>query len=275
MLMTKNCLPKLVTFDGEARSGKGTIVQTTKDFLREQYGHKTMLIDRGQTFRVLVVAAERAGVDLDDPDAIDVYLEDESNITTCVQFVKDVYHMEKDERDGLLYTNEVGVNSAKVGARPASQEFVKILTKKWVYEAGQEGFEVVLIDGRALEAVAREMQAEGLCEYRLGLYFVCDPVVGARRTLGYATRKYEDLSTEEQGEVSKLVTQINERNRLDKDRLVERLAPPEGAETYKLPGMPEAKKPTNTPMYIVDTSADLTKENMSMPVAQVVARFVA
>lgn len=275
MLMAKNTLPKIVTFDGEARSGKGTIVQTTKDFLRDQYGLKTMLIDRGQTFRVLVVAAERAGVNLDDPDAIDAYLEDESNITTCVQFVKDVYHMEKDERDGLLYTNEVGVNSAKVGARPASQTFVKMLTKKWVHEAGQEGFEVVLIDGRTLEAVAREMQDEGLCEYRLGLYFVCDPVVGARRTLGFAARKYEDLSTAEQDEVNKLVTQINERNRLDKDRLVEKLAPPDGAETFILPTMPEAQKTADTPMYIVDTSADLTKEAMSLPVARVVAQLLA
>ena len=50
-------IPKLITFDGEARSGKGTIVQATKDYLRDECGYHVMLIDAGQVFRVLVVAA--------------------------------------------------------------------------------------------------------------------------------------------------------------------------------------------------------------------------
>jgi len=71
-------LPKLVTFDGEARSGKGTIVQTTKDYLRDECGYEVMLIDAGQVFRVLVVGATRAGVDVNDPGAIDAFLADEA-----------------------------------------------------------------------------------------------------------------------------------------------------------------------------------------------------
>jgi cytidylate kinase len=69
--MNQNMVPKVVTFDGEARSGKGTIAQATKDYLRDECGYEVMLIDRGQTFRVLVVAAANAGVDLDAPEAID------------------------------------------------------------------------------------------------------------------------------------------------------------------------------------------------------------
>ena len=132
----QNPIPKLVTFDGEARSGKGTVVGMVKDYLRDELGRTVMLIDRGQTFRVLVVAATRAGVDVDDAAALDTFLTSDENIAACVQFVKDVYHMSKDERDSLLYTNIVGENSAKVGARPASQEFVKNLTKKWLHDAG-------------------------------------------------------------------------------------------------------------------------------------------
>ena len=67
-------LQKLVTFDGEARSGKGTVVQATKDYLRDECGYSVMLIDAGQVFRVLVVGATRAGVDMDNPDAIDAFL---------------------------------------------------------------------------------------------------------------------------------------------------------------------------------------------------------
>lgn len=272
--MNKQTAPLLVTFDGEARSGKGTIVQKTKDFLRDEYGYKVMLIDRGQTFRVLVVAAVRAGVNLDKPADIDAYLADDTNSTTCAQFVKDVYHMAKEERDALLYTNEVGANSAKVGARPASQEFVKVLTKKWLKDAGNDGFEVVLIDGRALESIAREMQNESLCNYKLGLYFTCDAVMGARRTLGYAATQYADLNTDQKTEVDDFVKQIHERNRRDYERAVERLAPPQDAPVYKLPTVPETVDNNDVPMMIIDTSAELTKDAMSMPVAKLVAQVL-
>lgn len=272
--MTDFSLPRLITFDGEARSGKGTIVQFTKDYLRDELKLKTMLIDRGQTFRVLVVAATRAGVDLDDGRAIDTYLSDADNIATCVQFVKDVYHMSKDERDGLLYTNEVGENSAKVGARPASQTFVANLTKKWLHDADKEGFEVVLIDGRALEAISREMDAEGLCEYRLGLYFICDGVIGARRTLGYAGVPYDELTDTQKSEVDTLVQQIAIRNQRDFDRDVERLVRPD-APLLLVPDLDGVETIDETrPMAIIDTSAEVTKTDMALPVAQLVAQYV-
>lgn len=257
-----------MTFDGEARTGKGTIVQATKDFLRDELGYKVMLIDRGQTFRVLVVAAIRAGVDLDSSSAIDTFLADEQNVASCVQFVKDVYHMEKAERDSLLYTNEVGENSAKVGARPASQTFVADLTKKWLHDAGQEGFEIVLVDGRALDGIAQEMEAEGLCEYIAGLYFICDEQVGARRTLGYATKNYDELSTAQQAEVEVLMEQIKVRNHRDFERIVEPLVRPNVPTIY----LPDQIDPGSIRgvdgryMAIIDTSAEMTKGAMAAPV---------
>ena len=72
-LMT-NPLPKLVTFDGDARSGKGTIVSLVKDYIRDELSLPVMLIDAGQVFRVLVVMMQEYGVDLDDPAAIDAFL---------------------------------------------------------------------------------------------------------------------------------------------------------------------------------------------------------
>ena len=272
----QNPIPKLVTFDGEARSGKGTVVGMVKDYLRDELGRTVMLIDRGQTFRVLVVAATRAGVDVDNATALDIFLTSDENIAACVQFVKDVYHMSKDERDSLLYTNIVGENSAKVGARPASQEFVKNLTKKWLHDAGNEGYEIVLVDGRALEATAREMHDENLCDYRLGLYFVCDDVMGARRTLGYAATQYEDLTDEQRQEVDALVEQIYIRNHRDHVREVEPLVLPADAPICRLPGgINDDQIDPERPMVVVDTSADMTKREMSMPIAELVARYVA
>ncbi len=268
MLKTK---PMLVTFDGEARSGKGTIVQATKDYLRDGCGLHTMLIDRGQTFRALVVASGRAGIDLDNPQSIDNYLENPTNISSCAQFVKDVYRMSKEERSDLLYNNEVGANSAKIGARASSQDFVRMLTKHWINDAGNEGFDAVLIDGRSLEKIAIEMDQEELCDYKLGLYFICNPVVGARRTLGYAKTAYDDLSASQRSEVDTLVQQILQRNQLDHDRAAEPLLRPRHAETYLLPNTPATMDSVDRPIFIIDTSAELTRSEMSLPVAQFVA----
>src|SRR5690606_4618834 len=140
--------------------------------------------------RVLVVGATKAGVDINDPVALDAFLGDDEQAEKCVQLVKQVYHMTKDERDALLYTNEVGANSAKVGARPLSQAFKDELLKKWLRDAREEGYEVVLLDGRALEETGSMLETKGLCSFVMGLYFVCDAKVGARRTLGYAATEY-------------------------------------------------------------------------------------
>jgi len=272
-MITNNPLPKLITFDGEARSGKGTVVQATKDYLRDHEGHNTMLIDAGQVFRVLVVAVGRAGVDVDDPDGIDAFLGDENNVQESVRLVKSVYRMSKEERDALLYTNEVGVNSAKIGGRPLSQEFKDNLLRKWLSDARDEGFEVVLLDGRTLEEVGTMLEQAGLCEFVMNLYFVCDSQIGARRTLGFATRSYDELTTSEQQAVDELVIQIDERNAKDRNRAVQAISRPVDAPLWALPDdAPSAV--TTPPMFVVDTTAEMTIDTMTRPVSEVVAQVL-
>lgn len=272
--MSVNSLPKLITFDGEARSGKGTIVQFTKDYLRDECGYKVMLIDAGQVFRVLVVAATRSGVDIDDAVALDAFLSDEAEAEKCVQLVKNVYHMNKDERDSLLYTNEVGANSAKIGARPLSQEFKDRLLKKWLHDAEAEDYQVVLLDGRALEETGKMLESEDLCQYILGLYFMCDPLVGARRTLGFANKEYEGLTVEEKDQVDRLVAEIDERNRKDRERAVQPIVPPAKTRTYCLPSGPTDLNTTSRPMVVFDTSSEMTRRAMSEPVAKLAQRIL-
>lgn len=271
--MTKNPLPRLITFDGEARSGKGTVVQLTKDYLRDERGHKVMLIDAGQVFRVLVVAAMRANIDLDDPGAIDAYLASDENSQKAVQLVKDVYHMDKEQRDGLLYTNLVGENSAKIGARPASQTFKDELLKKWLHDARDEGFDTVLLDGRALEETGTMLENEKLCNFVLGLYFICDPIMGALRTLGFAGTEYADLASDDRAAVDELVAQIIERNQRDRERAVQPIVPPSGVPISRLPQILHGNSGSR-PMYIIDTSSSMTKQEMSMPVAEMVAGVI-
>lgn len=275
-MTTTRPLPKLITFDGEARSGKGTVVQTVKDHLRDALGHRVMLIDAGQVFRVLVVAAMREGVSLDDPQAIDTFLADDAQVHSCVELVKHVYHMQKDERDALLYTNEVGANSAKVGARPLSQEFKDSLLKKWLKDAHAEGYDIVLLDGRALEETGNMLTSHGLCEFEIGLYFICDANIGARRTLGFANKLYDELSEFEKIEVDTLVRQIDARNHADRIRTVQPVIAPEGALTWQLPDNYMYERPSKTPsFYVVDTSANMSKADMTEPVCKFIGEYIS
>lgn len=272
-MTTRETLPKLITFDGEARSGKGTIAHFIKRSLQSR-GLNVMLIDRGQIFRSLVVGAEQAGVNMDDPTAIDRFLSDEARLEENVQLIKRIYAMEHAERDTLLYTAAVSVNSAKVGARPLSQDFAISLTKKWVHDANEENVDVILMDGRALQGLGEEMQTEGSCEYPLGLYFKCDPLVGARRTLGYAEISYDQLDEAARHEVDQFVAQINTRNQADMTRSSQAVVEPANAPRVNLPNIPRLPNENKPQMLIIDTSAELTKDIMSQPVLALVEQYL-
>lgn len=274
-MIISHSLPKLITFDGEARSGKGTIVQLVKDSLRDDSGYKVMLIDAGQVFRCLVVAATNRGVDLENPAAIDAFLGNDTSAEECVGFVKAVYHMQKIDRDALLYTNEVGVNSAKIGARPLSQAFKDQLLKKWLRDAHTEGYDIVLLDGRALEEVGKMLESENLCDFIIGLYFVCDPIVGAMRTLGYAASQYNELNASQRAEVDGLVTQINARNDADRLRAVQPIVPPKDAPTFVLPEVSANHNGEARFMATIDTSARLSKHQMAGPVVALVSSILS
>lgn len=254
-------LPVLITFDGQARSGKGTIVHAVKRSLQD-LGIKTMLIDAGQVFRVLVVSASQHGVDIDNPDSIDAFLADEAMLDETTALIKKVYAMGHEERDALIYTHEVGANSAKFGARPGSQVFKDSLLKKWLDDAHNEGYEIVLLDGRALEETGTMLENAGLCHYDVGFYFVCEAQIGARRTLGYAARSYDELSETEKQKVDTLVQQIIARNKADAERKVQPIIPPADAQTFGLPTFNPQPNDSGRHMFIVDTSAEMTKEQM-------------
>lgn len=264
-MTTQVGLPVLVTFDGQARSGKGTIVHAVKRSLQSM-GIKTMLIDAGQVFRVLVVSADQHGVDIDDPVAIDAFLDDVAMLDETTTLIKSVYSMSHEERDALLYTTEVGANSAKFGARPKAQQFKDGLLKKWYEDAGNEGFEVILHDGRALEETGLMLQEAGLCDYKIGFYFLCEPTVGARRMLGFADRPYESLAGDDKDRVDALVQQIKDRNRADENREVQPILPPANARIYTLPDFATDGNQPERSMFIVDTSADMTKDQMAGPI---------
>jgi len=233
-----------------------------------------MLIDAGQVFRCLVVAATNRGVDLDNPKAINAFLRDDESAEACVQFVKAVYHMEKIDRDALLYSPAVSVASAKIGAQPLSQAFKDELLKKWLRDARTEGFDIVLLDGRALEEVGQRLESDDLCDFILGLYFICEPRIGAMRTLGLIEQDYDELDADKKVQVDELVDQIEARNKADRERTVQPITPPVHAPVFNLPDVPLQKIDGDRFMATIDTSSKLSKSEMAEPVVQLVAKTI-
>ncbi|MFZ2545094.1 MAG: hypothetical protein WAW80_03900, partial [Candidatus Saccharimonadales bacterium] len=121
------------------------------------------------------------------------------------------------------------------------------------------------LDGRALEETGTMLEDAKLCDYGIGFYFTCDAQMGARRTLGYADRSYSELSEDEKEEVDNLIEQIIARNKADTERLVQPIVPPAGASIHKLPSF-DAKSSEGRMMFIVDTSAEMTKDEMAQPI---------
>lgn len=272
----QSSLPKLITFDGDARSGKGTIVSLVKDYLRDELHRRVMLIDAGQVFRVLVVAMREVSVDLDDPNAIDGYLRSDDNAERCVRRVKEVYHMTKDERDALLYTQQISVDSAKIGARPLSQSFKDDLLRKWLRDARLEGYDTVLLDGRALGEVGGMLAGEGLCDYVLELFFVCDQVMSARRTLGLIDMPYEQLDDVAKRSVDELVEQIATRNRADRTRAVQPVVEPANAPRYLVSELPDTlPERVPCPAVVIDRSVELPYETMALPIIRLIECYIS
>ena len=134
----------------------------------------------------------------------------------------------------------------------------------------------VLLDGRALNEVGAMLADEGLCRYVLGLFFICDPVVSAQRTLGHMPKPYDQLDTATKQAVDDLVQQINERNRADRERTVHPVVKPAGAPVYLVNELPESLPDAiPCPTVIVDRSIELPFDEMARPVIRLIEHYIA
>jgi cytidylate kinase len=94
--------------------------------------------------------------------------------------------------------------------------------------------------------------------------------MGAMRTLGHAASRYEDLGADDQSSVDTLVEQIVARNDADRTREVQPIVPPAGAPTLVLPDSYLPEQANGRFMAVVDTSASMSKHDMSRPVIDLI-----
>jgi hypothetical protein len=119
------------------------------------------------------------------------------------------------------------------------------------------------------------LEHEGLCRYALELFFVCDPVISAQRSIGLMPRPYDELDAETRRQVDELVPQIIARNQADAERAVQPVVPPEGAPRYMVDKLPtELKLKHERPAVVIDRSIELPFETMADPVIRLIERYL-
>jgi cytidylate kinase len=217
----------LLTFEGEARSGKGTSVEAVRWALAER-DYDVRVIDQGRKFRTLARLALDSGVALDKPAAVSAFLRDEKTQPGMLELLESLDTMDDAQVKTLLYTQEVGNGSGKIGARPEAHPMVIDLLFKQVKQAVDAKADVVLIDGRCMEKYGRQMAKDKIAQFVLGFYFRCDVAIAARRVTSIITDTSKMTDAEKLRMFDALMG-ISGRNRDDVLRPTDPMEEPEDA----------------------------------------------
>jgi len=276
--------PNLVTFEGDARSGKGTCVTEVANALRED-GRSILEIDQGQKFRVLGYLALMSDVRLDvDLDAeIEAFLESESTQSAMLGQLDRLSAMPKEDVHELLYSSPISYAAKKIATRPQSHELAVGTMFDQVAEAKDLGIDTVLIDGRAVEAYGREMHADKLALYSLAYYFQCDSSRSAQR-VRKDFRTLKNMSDKEKLALLDEIVNIAERNSDDAQRNVDPMVNANLAFNLALlRGLPEDEderkdaldQVIETGVVSVNTSHTTRIAQMTKPVVEVTRHVLA
>ena len=250
--------PALITFEGEARSGKGTSVHAVYKALQAA-GHSVVFIDQGQKFRAVAYQALEQGISLQDESALTEFLANADTKAAVISFITSLTHMSEADIQSLLYTPEIASGSAAVGVNRTAQELLPHLLFEQVAHITQtKSADIILIDGRDIATLAWHIDTIGMADFLLGYYFRCDTAIAARRTEGIFV-DMDSMSIDEKLQLLEAITRISDRNRIDALRSVNPMREP--ANAY----------PLHTVDFVLDDEAYVTQVALDVLVGKMVS----
>jgi cytidylate kinase len=191
----------VVTIDGPSGTGKGTIA----DLLAARLGWHCL--DSGALYRVLGLAAERHGLDLDDAEEL-------SRVASGMdlKFRDSRVLLEGEDVSDLIRTERAGQTASRVAAHGAVREVLLDWQRAYAREPG------LVADGRDMGSVV-------FPEAQVKIYLTASPEERALRRYKQLKDKGLDVS------LAALVNEIRDRDERDSTRSVAPLRAPAGSLT--------------------------------------------
>ena len=185
----------VITIDGPAASGKGTIAQRAAEALGWHY------LDSGALYRLAALAAIRAAAPFDDPAALTAAAE-----SLAPEFKGGRIWLKGEDVSDAIRAEEVGLAASKVAAVPGVRKALFDLQRRAAAEPG------LVADGRDMGTVI-------FPEAPLKIFMTASARVRAERRAKQLEAKGE------KADLAALTADLEERDRRDRERAVAPLKP--------------------------------------------------
>lgn len=206
--------PKYITVQGQARSGKGSLVRTiTAKFDRE---FRVLTIDQGMKFRVFAKLALDEGLDYENLGVLRDYVLTPQNQYKVLEELRVAADLSRPELEERYYAHKTSNIAGMFGKVSETHDVVVSLLLDEVRQA-RGVYDIVIVDGRAMYKYGKQLDNEGVVDYVLAVDVICEPLVAARRVTGIFA-PVEELSQEELIKLIYTTQDISRRNSSDARR---------------------------------------------------------
>ena len=276
--------PSLITIQGSARGGKGTLTKALTRDLSSEY--RIYTIDQGLKFRVMAALALEAGVDKEDLAALTAFITQKETHRRVVDALLEAAQLDKPAYEARYYTQSISNASGMVGKLSAAHEIVGELLYEEVAQLVESSPEIdlIIVDGRTLQDYGRELEARGLVRYLLAIDVHCDAFVSAQRETKIFSPEDNELDSYTREQAIQLLVatrDIARRNTSDARRRTLPSLPIRGAYDFDvLRPLPDGKKDMvyeeirANGAVTIDNSNTKTIKSLTDPVVELVRYLV-
>lgn len=270
---------KLIVVQGSARGGKGTISHALAEELHTIA--PTALIDQGMKFRILAKLALDAGIDIENLEALGVFITAESTHLALLDTLREVLDMSKEAIEDTFYTAQISNASGMTGKLAVTHDLVISVLLEQIRELSQD-HEFIVVDGRALDKYAKQLDREGAVKFVLAVDVMCSPVTAAKRSLGYKPEStIHTMTSDQKTAMLQRIEEIDRRNSSDARRDRDPSLPIHGAFEFDVlhewqPAELEkaVERIRSIKAVCVDNSYTRSKAQLTDPVVELVRRII-
>lgn len=274
--------PKLITIQGSARGGKGTLARALEVDLSQHYRvHK---IDQGLKFRILASSALEHGIDKENLDALSEFMGRNETREEVVSKLVEASAWPKEQIESVYYTAAISNASGMAGKLPVTHDVVVALLLEEIRAVAKD-FDIIIVDGRALQKYGKQLAEESVVDYLLAIDVHCDAFVSAQRETKIFSpeddTEAEHYSPDQMMKLLIATRDIARRNTSDARRSRDPSLPLRGAYDFDvLHEMDEIEKSWVVEAILqngaisIDNSATRTPEQLTVPVVALVRALV-